>query len=114
MLVLCGLLAGLPLHCGGNYIHNTSKMNKTITENSVISLMQRNYGNETIAQRCEKLQEEVSELNEAFMNNHTTEQIKGEIADVYSVIIDIADRYNLHLYDVSRMTIKKHKERGKG
>ena len=102
------------MRCGGNYIHNTNKMNKTITENSVISLMQRNYGNETIAQRFEKLQEEVSELIEAVSESHTAEQIKGEIADVYSVIIDIADRYNLHMDDVARMTIKKHKERGKG
>ena len=87
---------------------------KTITENSVISLMQRNYGNETDAERCEKLQEEISELIEAVSESHTTEAIKGEIADVYSVIIDIADRYGLHLDDVARMTIGKHKERGKG
>lgn len=98
----------------GKSINDTEQMNKTITENSVISLMQRNYGKESIAQRCEKLQEEVSELIEAVSESHTTEQIKGKIADVYSVIIDIADRYNLHLYDAARMTIKKHKERGKG
>ena len=89
-------------------------MNKTITENSVISLMQRNYGNEAMLMRLSKLHEEVNELNQALMYNHTTEAIKGEIADVYSVVIDIADRYGLHLDDVAQMTIAKHKERGKG
>lgn len=87
---------------------------KTITENSVISLMQRNYGTEDMRRRIIKLNEETQELKVAVAANHTTEAIKSEIADVYSVIIDIADRYGLHLDDVARMTITKHKERGKG
>lgn len=86
---------------------------KSITENKLTSLFSRHYGNESMLMRLMKLQEECSELSEALMMNHTPEQIKSEIADVYSVIMDIAARYNLYQSDIVAMTIKKHQERGK-
>lgn len=86
---------------------------KSITENKIISLFSRHYGNESMLMRLMKLQEECSELYEALMMNHTPEQIKSEIADVYSVIMDIAARYNMYQTDVVAMTVKKHQKRGK-
>lgn len=86
---------------------------KSITENKIISLFSRHYGNESMYLRLTKLIEEVAELQHSLMMNHSPEQIKSEIADVYSVIMDIAARYNMYQTDVVAMTVKKHQERGK-
>ena len=86
---------------------------KSITENKLISLFSRHYGNESMYLRLTKLIEEVSELQHALMMQHPEEEVKSEIADVYSVIMDIAARYELYQTDVVAMTVKKHQERGK-
>lgn len=86
---------------------------KSITENKLIQLFDRNYGNDSMYLRLTKLIEEVNELQEALMTNQTPESIKSEIADVYSVIMDIAARYELYQTDIVKMTVEKHRERGK-
>ena len=86
---------------------------KSITENKLISLFDRHYGNDAMYLRLTKLIEEVGELQHALMMHHPEEDIKAEIADVYSVIMDIAARYNMYQTDVVAMTVKKHQERGK-
>lgn len=86
---------------------------KTLTEERLIKLFQKHYGNDAMLKRLLKLNEEVNELNDALIHNHTPEQIKSEITDVYSVIIDIAARYDMYLSDVVKMTVDKHRERGK-
>lgn len=86
---------------------------KSITENKLISLFERHYGNEAMLLRLHKLHEEVGELTDALMMLHPEEEIKSEIADVYSVIMDIAARYNLYQADIVAMTVKKHQERGR-
>ena len=86
---------------------------KSITENKLINLFARHYGNESMHLRLTKLIEEVTELEHDLMTNQSAESIKSEIADVYSVIMDIAARYNLYQTDVVAMTVKKHQERGK-
>lgn len=86
---------------------------KSITENKLISLFYRHYGNDSMYLRLTKLIEEVNELQEALMTNQSPESIKSEIADVYSVIMDIASRYKLYQADIVKMTVEKHRERGK-
>ena len=86
---------------------------KSITENKLISLFTRHYGNESMHLRITKLIEEVNELQHALMMQHPEEDIKAEIADVYSVIMDIAARYELYQADIVKMTVEKHRERGK-
>ena len=92
-----------------NYIYNM----KSITENKLISLFNRHYGNESMNLRLAKLIEEVNELKNALVMQHPEEDIKAEIADVYSVIMDIAARYNMYQTDIVAMTLKKHQERGR-
>ena len=86
---------------------------KSITENKLIQLFDRHYGNESMYLRLTKLIEEVNELQEALMTNQSPESIKSEIADVYSVIMDIAARYELYQADIVKMTVEKHRERGR-
>ena len=86
---------------------------KSITENKLISLFTRHYGNDAMYLRLTKLIEEVGELQHALMMHHPEEDIKSEIADVYSVIMDIAARYNMYQTDIVAMTVKKHQEIGK-
>ena len=86
---------------------------KSITENKLIQLFDRHYGNESMYLRLTKLIEEVNELEQALMTNQSPESIKSEIADVYSVIMDIAARYELYQADIVKMTVEKHRERGK-
>ena len=86
---------------------------KSITENKLIQLFDRHYGNDSMYLRLTKLIEEVSELQHALTMQHPEEEIKAEIADVYSVIMDIAARYELYQADIVKMTVEKHLERGK-
>ncbi len=86
---------------------------KLITENKLIQLFDRHYGNESMYLRLTKLIEEVTELEHDLMTNQSPESIKSEIADVYSVIMDIAARYELYQADIVKMTVEKHRERGK-
>lgn len=86
---------------------------RSITENKLIQLFDRHYGNESMYLRLTKLKEEVTELEHDLMTNQSPEAIKSEIADVYSVIMDIAARYELYQADIVKMTVEKHQERGK-
>lgn len=86
---------------------------KSITENKLIQLFDRHYGNDSMYLRLTKLIEEVNELEQALMTNQSPESIKAEIADVYSVIMDIAARYELYQADIVKITVEKHRERGK-
>lgn len=86
---------------------------KSITENKLIQLFDRHYGNDSMYLRLTKLIEEVNELEQALMTNQSPDAIKSEIADVYSVIMDIAARYELYHADIVKMTVEKHRERGK-
>lgn len=86
---------------------------KSITENKLINLFTRHYGNESMYLRLTKLIEEVNELQHELMMLHPEEEVKSEIADVYSVIMDIAARYDMYQTDIVAMTVKKHQGRGK-
>lgn len=95
--------------------------NKTYTEYKFLTVVDRKFGRELLS-RMEKLDEEVSELFEAFgdayngetgltNNRENIDHLLDEVADTFGVLTQVADILGMNQRDMFERVLDKLKHR---
>lgn len=95
--------------------------NKTYTEYKFLTVVDRKFGRDMLS-RMEKLNEEVSELFEAFgdaykgetvltTNPELLDHLRDEVADAFAVLTHVADILRMNQRDMFERVLDKLKQR---